>query len=652
MIYMNKNLLIRIIIVIAILTAVFVPKIISRIEEKDYINDYFQYINADYIEKHPIENGTIGWSMIDKYQEEVDKDVDEIADKLISSKTNKNVNILYNCYTDIESRNSNGIKPLNKYLKGIENSKNISELINEIYNVENDLKINLLTDIKISKDFKDSSKYIVYLYPISFDFDSDVTMYSNSDYDSYVAIFQKYMIRLFKLYGYDEKKARNVSNEILDMKKDISNKSKKSNDYIDVISAYNITSKEELQNAYSNINIDKYLNIKNINNQTYSVVDLDNYKAFNSYLKNENLDLLKNYFIVRILESFSSMLSEDYAKLAYSLSQELQGTNDEYNLVNETRDFIISEFNDVIEEEYAKNNFSDKDKDFISKYISEILEYYKKDINDLDWMTKETKEKALLKLNNIKVNIGLVDHEIISDGYNLSEMNSLFDNYKIINNYLYKKSIEYLNNPDKSVSAFSTYTVNAFYNPQDNSINFPCAAIKFKTSDDYFENLGSIGMVIAHEITHAFDNNGRLFNEKGEYIDWWTKKDSDSFNKLSDKIVDYYSEYSVLGIPIDGKKTLGENIADLGSIKCITSLAEKNNATNEDYKKMYSNFAKWTAWNYKDEIRKLLVTSDSHSPNDVRVNATLSSTNKFYEVYNIKKKDKMYKNENERVGIW
>ncbi len=646
-----KNKLIRIIFLIIILSVVFVPKIINRLNSKNTINDYYEYINKDFIDSKPIEEGKNGWSMIEIYQDEVDEEIKKITNDLIKS-NNKNINIIYKNYTNYNERNRLGIKPLQKYINGINKSKNIDELINEIYKVENDLKLNLLTNIRISKDFKDSSKYIVYFYPLSFNFGSETTMYSNSDYDSYIAIFQKYLNRLFKLYGYNEKEARKISNDILAMKKEIASKSKKTDDYLDLISYYNKIDKNDLQSIYTNINIEKYLSLKGINNQEYSIVDKNNYKAFNEYLNNNNLSTLKNYCISRILDEYAQILSEDYEKLMFDLSNELQGEKKDFDHNEELESLIQMFFDDVIEEEYAKRTFTEKDKKFITDLIDEIIEYYKNDINSLKWMTKETKEKAIFKLNNIKINVGLVNNEIYSDKYKLKEKDNLFNNTLSIINYTYNRNLSYLKDPSKDASLMNTYTVNAYYSPQDNSINFPCASIKFKTSDNYFESLGELGMVIAHEITHAFDNNGRMFNEKGEYYDWWAKQDSENFEKLSNNIVDYYSKYTVLGINVDGKRTLGENIADLGSIKCITSLAEKHNAKNEDYKRMYEHFAKWSAMNYNDQMTKLLVTSDTHSPNNVRVNATLSSTNKFYEVYNIKKNDKMYKNENERVGIW
>ena len=649
MIFMKKNI-IKVIAALLILSSLFGPKIYSRMQSKNYINDYYDYINHDYIEKNPIEENSTGWSMVEKYQDEVDEEIDKIADELIAS-DNKNIKIIYNNYKDMNTRNKLGIKPLKKYIDGINNSKNINELINEIFIVEKDLKLFLLTNSKISKDFKDSSKYIVYFYPISFDFDSDPTVYSNSDFDSYEAIIQKYVNRILKLYGYEEKEARKIANNILEMKIDISSKSKKSDDYIDMISYYNIIDKDDLQNIYTNINIDKYLSMRGLNNQTYSIVDIENYKAFNSYLNNNNLDLLKNYFICRILESFSDVLSEDYLKLQYDLAKDL-GSEDDYDLDKITRDTIISIFNDLVEEEYANKNFSKKDENEITELIDEIIKYYIDNINKLEWMDSSTKEKAILKLNNLKINVGLFNHNVLSDKYVLNENNNLFDNYLSIINYSYNYTLSYLDNDKEEVNLLNTYTVNAYYNPQNNSINFPCAAKKFITSDNYYDKLGSIGMVIAHEITHAFDSNGRKFNEKGEYYDWWTQKDSKNFDELSEKIVNYYSNYSVLGIPVDGKKTLGENIADLGALKCISSLAESHNATNEDYKRMYASYAKWTAYNMTKEYKKLLVTADTHSPNEIRVNAVLSSTDKFYEVYKINKNDKMYKPKEERVGIW
>ena len=198
-----KKKIIKILLAIIILSIVFVPKIYSRFSQKNLINNYYEYINADYIKNNPIEEGTYGWSMVDKYQDEVDEEIDKIADNLINSKTNKNVNIIYNGTLNLNERNKLGIKPLQKYINGINNSKNINELVNEIYKIENDLKVSFLMTPKISKDFKDSSKYIVYLYPIMFDFSTDPTVYSSSDFDSYEAIIQKYLNRVLKTYVYE-----------------------------------------------------------------------------------------------------------------------------------------------------------------------------------------------------------------------------------------------------------------------------------------------------------------------------------------------------------------------------------------------------------------------------------------------------------------
>jgi putative endopeptidase len=160
-------------------------------------------------------------------------------------------------------------------------------------------------------------------------------------------------------------------------------------------------------------------------------------------------------------------------------------------------------------------------------------------------------------------------------------------------------------------------------------------------------------MVIAHEITHAFDSNGSKFDEFGNLSNWWTKKDYNNFQKLQQKVIKYYNKYEVLdGLYIDGKATVNENIADLGSISCITNLALNRNATTRDLKQMYKSLSNMWATTTTEEYQKLLLLQDNHAPAKYRVNATLSSTNTFYKVYNITKSNDMYIPEKQRITVW
>ena len=160
-------------------------------------------------------------------------------------------------------------------------------------------------------------------------------------------------------------------------------------------------------------------------------------------------------------------------------------------------------------------------------------------------------------------------------------------------------------------------------------------------------------MIIAHEITHAFDDNGAKFDEKGNMTNWWTKEDYDNFKKKQQEVIKYYNKYEVMkGFYINGKKTVNENIADLGAVSCISEIAKNKKATSKEIKEMYTSFAKLWASNSKEEYITMLLLQDTHSPNKYRVNATLSSTELFYKTYNINSLNKMYISKQNRVKVW
>ena len=160
-------------------------------------------------------------------------------------------------------------------------------------------------------------------------------------------------------------------------------------------------------------------------------------------------------------------------------------------------------------------------------------------------------------------------------------------------------------------------------------------------------------MVIAHEITHAFDSNGAKFDEYGNISNWWTTKDLKNYKKLQKKVINYYNKYEVIdGEYINGKRTVNENIADLGAVSCISNIAISKKASDKDIKKMYSSLAKMWASISNKEYEKLLLLQDTHSPSKYRVNATLSSTDLFYKTYNINLLNKMYIPKEKRVKIW
>ena len=195
-------------------------------------------------------------------------------------------------------------------------------------------------------------------------------------------------------------------------------------------------------------------------------------------------------------------------------------------------------------------------------------------------------------------------------------------------------------------------SVNAYYSPDSNSITFLAGILQDpfyspKASDA--ENLGRIGMVVAHEITHAFDDNGSQYDENGNIRNWWTDEDREKFMELSGKVVDYYGAMEVQGIPVNGTQTLSENIADLGAVSCITEIAENE---GYDLKEMYTAYAGLWAQKIRDEALAANMAVNTHAQPKIRVNAVLSATDGFYEAFGIKEGDGMYVAPEERPKIW
>ena len=269
------------------------------------------------------------------------------------------------------------------------------------------------------------------------------------------------------------------------------------------------------------------------------------------------------------------------------------------------------------------------------------------------WMDTETKTKAINKLNNIKINIGTTYSKDFSSYYEFNNNISLVKNIINLNKVATAKSYEMLDT-NETYNALPDYTFNAYYDVTSNSINILTGGAKsIKDINNKYENLGGIGFIIAHEISHAFDNNGSKFDENGLLNNWYTESSTKKYEELQKKVIEYYNKYEIIhNISNNGKRTIGENIADLAAMECITNILTNNNASKEDYQKTYESFAKIWSNNYSKSTKVMQSLIDTHSTNEIRVNSVLSSTNKFYEIYKIDSNDSMYIKPEERVNIW
>ena len=626
-------------------------------DNKDINNDYYSYVNKKFLSRDHLGDSDYIYSTFTKAQEESEKVRDDIIDKIISDEIKINgseddIKRLYYNSIDIDERNRVGLGVLDSYIDKFMNSKNIDEFIGNVIEIENELGIDILMNVTIDKDFVNNKRNIIYLYPVSFAFGSSVDYYVDEDYMAYLAYIKRAIINLLEVYGMSKSEARLVSNEVVSFYVDISKSSKLSSSYEDVTNYYNIVDINYLSNLYSNLDVNKYLNDRGIYEKEFSLVDEGQYSKINDYLSDEYLLLWKKVALVEVLSSYASYLSSSYRDVVVDLNNSLTGSNNDKGIEDDTINLVGSVFSNEIDRIYESIVITNGEKDYLRNLFFDIKKYFKKMIKDNSWLSSDTKDKALVKLDAMEVFVGL-------DGVDSLDSNLVLEGDNLVNNIVSINKSNYLSElsrlkDNSDVRALSEVMVNAYYNPISNAVYIPSSVMfLLDDNDSYYERLGTIGMIIAHEIVHGFDYNGSLFDDEGNLNNWWSDLDRSNYAKLRDEVISYYSKIKVIdGKFIDGDKTVNENIADIGAVKTITGVALDEGASDEELKVMYSSFARFWRSQETDDYTKLLLLNDSHSPNKYRVNAVLSLIDEFYKVYSIYPWNDMYIYKRKRVSVW
>lgn len=625
-----------------------------------YANDYYDAVNEKFFSKDNLGDDKYIFNTFTEAQEESDKVRDLIIDDIVNgnikidSDVSKRISILYNNVLDKNERDSVSIGILKKYIDMIMNSSNIGELISNGILVENELGVDIFTRIEVDKDFIDNSKLKVYLYPVTFAFGTSSDYYIDEDYMAYKAYVKRAIINILQEYGYSRSEARLISSEVVSFYTEIGNSSKLSSSYEDVTSYYNVVDLGYLSNVYDKMQFSDYLKQRGIDEDEYSLVDEGQYRRINEFLTDEYLILWKKVILVEILSSYASYVDSNYYEIVESLNNSLAGIEEDRDYLEDAVNLVGSVFSSDIDVVYDGKVISSSDKEYLRNLFNEVKGQFKKTLKENTWLSDETKTEALIKLEEMKVYVGL-DNKV-SDDSNFIEISGddLVSNIISINKSSYQLKLKKLRENDISSNMLSLSEVNAYYSPMDNAVYIPSSVMFLMDSEDnYYKKLGTVGMIIAHEVTHGFDYNGSLFDSKGNLNNWWNDEDRVNYTKLKRKMSEYYSKIEVIdGMCIDGDKTVNENIADMGALKIISGIAKEKGASEEDFREMYLAFGQFWKTQVNDSYAKLLLLNDNHSPNKYRVNAVLSSTLEFYEVYRIYPWNDMYVSSKNRVSVW
>ena len=478
--------------------------------------------------------------------------------------------------------------------------------------------------------------------------------------------YHQHIINIFKLINYKEAEAKKAADKILNIETKLAKASR---------------SRVELRVPDKNYNKMNLSGLEKIApqfdwHQFFKLVDLTNpgdidvgqpefFTAVGQVVSNTPIEDLKAYLKWNILRGLAPYLSSDFVNERFDFYEKfLNGSKAQKPRWKKIMESVSGSLGDALGELYVKETFPPEAKERAKKIVNNLLAAMKERIQNVDWMSDTTKKKALEKLSAFNVKIGYPDKwkdfsklEIKNDSY--------VENGIRAAHFEFQRDLAKIGKPvDKKEWHMTPQTVNAYYNPVRNEIVFPAAILQppfFNQNADDAVNYGAMGAVIGHEITHGFDDRGRHYDAQGNLTDWWTKEDADKFNKRADVLVAEYNAFTPIdSMHINGRLTLGENIADLGGLTVSFTAFKKT----DEYKKnknidgftpsqrFFFSFAQVWKENIRDENLMLRLKTDPHSPAKERVIGPLSNMEPFWTAFDVKEGDPMRRPDSEVVKIW
>jgi putative endopeptidase len=640
-------------------------------------DDFFRFVNGTWYDKTAIPADKTRWGSFDELRQNTDKDALAIlkeasVDKKLDPNSDqaKAVNV-YNTYMDTISRNKLGIDPLKPYLTKINAIKTIDDLNKLLIEMEPLGGIGFY-GVGVGADAKDSNKNVVYLGLGSLGL-PDREYYVSDDKDSKEKR-QKYALhvaRMLSLIGENPTEAKQNADNILALEIAMAKPRFDRVELRDDRKTYNPMSVADLQKLTPSINWKNYLDGVGMNDLQSIIVSQPKYiTALNTIYKETKIEDLKAYLRWTLLRKSAGLLSNDIERTNWEFyNKTLQGAIKQRPRHERALQVVNGTVGEALGKLYVEKKFPAEAKAKAQKMIKNIIIAYENRINNLSWMSLETKKKAVEKLHKVSIKIGYPDKW---KDYSKLEIKAIakggtyFENMQNVSRWAFQDNLSNLKKPvDKTVWGMSPQTVNAYYNPSYNEIVFPAAILQAPFYDykaDEAVNYGGIGAVIGHEISHGFDDSGARYDATGNLVDWWTETDLKQFTALGGSLADQYSALEPLpGIHVDGKFTLGENIGDLGGVNAaydglqLYLKQNKKPALIDGYTPEQRFFISWaTVWRSKmrNEAIKNQVKTDPHSPGMYRAYVPLTNVDSFYKAFDIKESNKLFIAPDKRVKIW
>lgn len=626
-------------------------------------DDLYEAINGDWLEKAVIPDdrpSTGGFAVLDQEVEKLlmeDFKLFAEGKKETDIKEMEDAISLYKKVLDEKRRNEEGIKPLLPLLEEINNLKDVADLnkhAKELFLKGVDLPINMGVTVDMNDATKNS---FIALGQQTILPDTSYYQEGNPVYPQLIGLYSQMAKVALAATPLSEEEQNKYLEDTIAYDKLISKTVKSQLEWADYVNNNNPTKLDEVQ-----ANVSPF-DLKGLLKEIYGdkapkiivVYDPRAIKELKTVFSEENFLMYKHWCYVKTLLAKSGSLSLDLATNAGLFRRALYGIAKEPTLEKQAYQVASRYFSEPIGLYYGRTYFGEEAKKDIVSLVHKIIDTYKLRVARNDFLAESTKKEAIKKLSTIVVKMGYPDK--VRPLYKLLKVNpdaSYFEAIEGIKEIGIIDNLNELNKPvDRSLWAMPGHMVNACYNPSANDITFPAAILQkpfYSINQSISENLGGIGAVIGHEISHAFDNNGSKFDENGNMANWWTEEDFKEFDKKTKDMIAQWDGIPFHGGKVNGQLVVSENIADNGGMAVTIEIM--HNTPNADFKAYFANWARVWCQKMKEEMIQYLLANDVHSPAKLRANIQPRNFNEWYEAYDVTELDEMYIAPEKRIVIW
>ena len=634
---------------------------------------FFQYATGGWQKANPMTDEYARYGQFDALREKSREQLKELVLEQAAKQSEPGSNAqkvgdLYNMVMDSTRRNAEGtaaVKPLMDEVAAIKEKSEIIPLMARNYRVG----IGGFFGTGIGTDIMNSNVNQLGIYQGGLSLPEKEYYSDNDDNTLYIrAKFNDYVVNMFKLHGFSEEEAMQKRDAVLAIETRIAAKHLSRVERRNPLSSYHKMSYADLKKEIPGIDWDTYYSILGINGiEQLNLAHPEAIKEVAAIINDTDLNDIKAYLEWRIIRSTCNELTDALEEETFAFyGTVLSGKKVQQPRWKRAVSTVDGALGDIIGELYVAKYFPPAAKERMTQLVKNLQIALGERIDAQEWMSEETKKAAHEKLNTFTVKIGYPDKWDDYSGLIVDPSLTYAENCRRMSEFGWKKHIdEKWGKPvDREEWHMTPQTVNAYYNPTTNEICFPAGILQYPffdmAEDDAF-NYGAIGVVIGHEMTHGFDDQGRQFDKDGNFANWWTDEDAQKFNERTQVIVDFFDKIEVLpGLYANGKLTLGENIADHGGL--TISMQAFKNATKDNplpviggftpEQRFYLSYAGVWAGHVRDEEIRNLTKSDVHSLSRWRVNATLPHIEDWYKAFGITEESPMFVPAEERLDVW